>query len=44
MNYNLEDKDLPHIYVSIDIDGKVKKVKLESLELGKYDPRIIWLK
>ena len=43
-NYNLEDKDLPHIYVSIDIDGKVKKVKLESLELGKDDPRIIWLK
>ena len=43
-NYNLVDKDLPHIYVPINIDGKIKKVELDSLELGKEDPRIIWLK
>lgn len=43
-NYNLRDKDLPHIDVIINCDGNFKKVKLRSLELGKKDVRIVWLK
>ena len=42
-NYNLGDKDLPHISVLVNIDGKVSRIKLDSLELGKDDTRIIWL-
>ena len=43
-NYNLKDKDLPHIMVSI-ADPRYycgKSVRLDSLELGKEDPRILW--
>jgi hypothetical protein len=42
-NYNLGDKDLPHISVLVNIDGEVSRIKLDSLELGKDDTRIIWL-
>ena len=42
-NYNLRDSDMPHISVTIDDDGIVKRVNLDSLELGKNDKRIIWL-
>lgn len=42
-NYNLRDSDLPHISVAINDNGTVKRVKLDSLELGKNDKRIIWL-
>lgn len=42
-NYNLRDKDLPHISVPLDNNGVVKRVRLDSLELGKKDKRIIWL-
>jgi hypothetical protein len=44
-NYNLKDKDLPHIMVSIE-DPRYycgKEVRLDSLELGKEDPRILWM-
>ena len=44
-NYNLKDKDLPHIMVSIQ-DPRYycgKEVRLDSLELGKEDPRILWM-
>jgi len=43
-NYNVKDKELPHITVCIS-DGYVgKRVRLDALELGKEDPRITWLK
>ena len=43
-NYNLKDKDLPHINVTVNDSGNIKKVRLDSLELGKEDKRIIWLR
>lgn len=42
-HYNLKDRDLPHINVLIDDYGVIRKVKLDSLEFGKEDRRIIWL-
>lgn len=42
-NYNLRDKDLPHITVCISDGYCGYRVRLESLELGKEDPRITWL-
>ena len=43
-NYNLKDKDLPHTMVWIQEGNIGKKVRLDSLELGKEDPRILWVK
>ncbi len=43
-NYNLKDKDLPHIYVWINDGYYAEKIRLDSLELGKEDPRIFWSK
>ena len=43
-NYNLKDKDLPHTMVWIQESNISKKVRLDSLELGKEDPRILWVK
>lgn len=43
-NYNLNDKELPHTMVWIEEGNIGKKVRLDSLELGKEDPRIIWFK
>jgi len=42
-NYNLKDKDLPHIEVFIREGNIIKVVQLDSLELGKEDPRIMWM-
>ena len=43
-HYNLKDEDLPHDEVEINDKGKIKRVKLSSLENGKNDSRIIWEK
>ena len=43
-NYNLKDKDLPHTIVWIQEGNIGKKVRLDSLELGKEDSRILWVK
>lgn len=43
-NYNLKDKDLPHATVTITEGNYGYRVKLDSLELGKEDPRITWIK
>jgi hypothetical protein len=42
-NYNLRDKDLPHITVYITEGNCGHRVRLDTLELGKEDPRITWL-
>jgi hypothetical protein len=42
-NYNLRDKELPHVTVSISEGTYGYRVRLDSLELGKEDPRITWL-
>lgn len=42
-NYNLRDKDLPHTSVLIIDNGIGKRVKFDSLALGKEDKRIVWL-
>ncbi len=42
-NYNLKDKDLPHITVCITEGNFGYRVRLDSLALGKDDPRIMWL-
>jgi hypothetical protein len=42
-NYNLKDKDLPHLKVFIKEGNKISYVELDSLELGKDDSRISWL-
>ncbi len=42
-NYNLRDKDLPHIDVVVWENGIGKKVKSDSFELGKEDKRIFGL-
>lgn len=41
-NYNLNDKELPHTMVWIQEGNIGKTVRLDSLELGKEDPRICW--
>lgn len=42
-NYNLRDKELPHITVCITEGTCGHRVRLDTLELGKEDPRITWL-
>ena len=42
-NYNLRDKELPHVTVCISEGTYGYRVRLDSLELGKEDPRITWL-
>lgn len=43
-HYNYKDNDLPHTHVVIYYMGKYEKVKLESLENGRNDSRIVWIK
>ena len=42
-NYNLRDKELPHVTVCISEGTHGYRVRLDLLELGKEDPRITWL-
>jgi hypothetical protein len=42
-NYNLRDKELPHVTVCITEGTCGHRVRLDTLELGKEDPRITWL-